>query len=252
MNKIELGLNEMEETVIAFSYMMENIEYRKEYCDILESNKIEFPIPDLERLSNILVRNKNKENLLQDYNVLRKVTELGYLSIVIDNAYQKINLAVTKSFIERIKGEKERIAPIKYLEEFKNNKKAFIAFCSGKVKVVFKSDGQYTFTVKSLSGKWIPRNYEYMKIVYNKFIENCESELEIQKHNIENLKGIKREKEYSNMLEQYEKCCDLVDEWDTSFAVTEAIEKIKRDERFIIQISDQKSKEKDNTKDLAK
>ena len=237
MKKIEISLNEMEETVIALSYMMGNVNYRKEYCEILENNKIEFPIPDIEKLSNILVRNKNKKDLLENYTVLKQVTELGYLGIVIDNAYQNINVAVTKSFLERIKGEKEKISPIKYLDEFNNSKKAFIAFCSGKVKIVSDTE-QDKLMIKSLTGKWIVKKEDYMKIIYNKFIETCESELEIFSHNIENLKSVKSEKEIDLMNKEYERRCELVDKWDTSYSVNEAIEKIKRDERFILDTSE--------------
>lgn len=249
MNKIEISLNEMEETVIALSYMMGNVQYRKEYCEILEQNKIEFPIPEVELLSNILVRNKNRKNLLENYNILKQVTELGYLSIVMDNAYQNINVAVTKSFIERIKGEKEKIAPIKYLDEFNNHKKAFMAFCSSKVKVILDSEGKYKFTIKAINGKWTPKNEGYMKIVYNKFIETCESELEIMKHNMELLKNIKSEEEYSKMKDEYERRSDMLDKWDSSYSVNEAIEKIKRDERFIIEYDEMEHKEIEKTRE---
>ena len=96
-----------------------------------------------------------------------------------------------------------------------------MSYIGGNFKALINSNNEYKF-VKWNGKAWMKYTDEEARIIYNDFINQCEAELE------ESINGTSRE--------DYLKLEKKIRSWDNKNRVNEALDKVKRDKKYIVNL----------------
>ncbi len=220
MKKIKFDLEELEICFVALSYMYSNVSAREEYKNLLLENKIEFPSNELDIISSILINYNDSENMLQNFNVVKELTAIQKYSEITQYSLDIKSEIYFKTFIERIIGNVDQCVSIP-LVSYEDSKKAFISYVGGNFKAIINSSNEYKF-IKWNGNAWIMLTEEEGRMVYNNFIKECNFELEKNMMNMEK--------------DDFSKLTKKVNSWDNKNRVSEALDKLKRDEAYSINL----------------
>lgn len=220
MQIIRFSLEERENCFISLAHVFGNEKARKEYVTLQLDNKIEFPSNDLEIISRILSNYDGDEDILLNYDVARSLNELKVYSDITDYAHSPISKTYYKAFTDKIKNNRDTISKVSLID-YSDSKQAFISYLCGNFKALINSNNEYKF-VKWNGKAWIKYTEEEARIIYNDFINQCEIELE------DLFNGASRKE-----------CFELekkIRSWDNKNRVNEALDKVRRDKKYIINL----------------
>lgn len=220
MQIIKFNLEEKDNCFISLAYMFGNEKARKEYIALQLDNKIEFPSDDLDIISRLLINYDGDEDILLNYDIARELNELKFYSDITEYAHSSISKTYYKAFIEKIKNNRDTISKVSLINYF-DNKEAFMAYIGGNFKALLNSNDEYKFIY--WNGKaWTKYTDEEAKVVYNDFSEECKKELEDPNNKISR--------------EEYIKLKKKIISWDKKNNVNEALDKIRRDKKYIVNL----------------
>lgn len=220
MRIIRFELEETENCFISLAHMFGNEKARKEYVTLQLDNKIEFPSNELEIISRLLINYDGDEDILLNYDIARELNELKVYSDITEYAHNSIGPIYYKAFIDKIKNNRDTISKVSLID-YSDSKQAFMSYIGGNFKALINSTNEYKF-VKWNGKAWIKYTDEEARIIYNDFINQCETELE------DSINGAKRE--------EYLKLEKKIRSWDNKNRVNEALDKVKRDKRYIVDL----------------
>lgn len=220
MQIIRFNLEETENCFISLAHMFGNEKARNEYVTLQLDNKIEFPSNDLDIISRLITSYDGDEDILLNYDVARELNELKIYSEIRDYAHNSIAPIYYKAFIDKIKNNRDTISKVSLID-YSDSKQAFMSYIGGNFKALINSTNEYKF-VKWNGKAWIKYTDEEARIIYNDFINQCETELE------DSINGAKRE--------EYLKLEKKIRSWDNKNRVNEALDKVKRDKRYIVDL----------------
>lgn len=220
MQIIKFNLEEKENCFISLAHMFGNKEARREYITLQLDNKIEFPSDDLDIISKLLINYDGDEDILLNYDIARELNELKFYTDITDYANSSISKTYYKAFIEKIKNNRDTISKVSLINYF-DNKEAFMAYIGGNFKALLNSTDEYKFIY--WNGKaWTKYTDEEAKVIYNDFSEECKKELEDPNNKISR--------------EEYIKLKKKIISWDKKNNVNEALDKIRRDKKYIVNL----------------
>lgn len=220
MQIIKFNLEEKDNCFISLAYMFGNEKARKEYITLQLDNKIEFPSNDLDIISRLLTNYNGDEDILLNYDVARELNELKFYTDITDYANSSISKTYYKAFIDKVKNNRDTISKVSLID-YSDSKQAFMSYIGGNFKALINSNNEYKF-VKWNGKAWMKYTDEEARIIYNDFINQCEAELE------ESINGISRE--------DYLKLEKKIRSWDNKNRVNEALDKVKRDKKYIVNL----------------
>lgn len=221
MQIIKFELEETENCFISLAYIFGNEKARKEYLTLQLDNKIEFPTNELEVISRLLTNYIGDEDILLDFDVVRELNEHKIYSNIMEYARNNVISEVYyKAFIDRIKNNIDTTSKISLIN-YSDSKRAFMSYIGGNFKALINSSNEYKF-IKWNGKAWVKYTDEESRIIYNDFINQCESEL------YELVNGINKE--------EYLKLEKKIRGWDNKNKVNEALDKLRRDNRYIINL----------------
>ena len=200
--------------------MFGNEKARKEYISLQLDNKIEFPSNDLDIISRLITSYDGEEDMLLNYDVARELNELKFYTDITDYANSSISKTYYKAFIDKIKNNRDTISKVSLID-YSDSKQAFMSYIGGNFKALINSNNEYKF-VKWNGKAWMKYTDEEARIIYNDFINQCEAELE------ESINGTSRE--------DYLKLEKKIRSWDNKNRVNEALDKVKRDKKYIVNL----------------
>lgn len=220
MQIIRFNLEERENCFISLAHMFGNEKARKEYVALQLDNKIEFPSDDLDIISRLLINYDGDEDILLNYDIARELNELKFYSGITEYAHSSISKTYYKAFIDKIKNNRDTISKVSLID-YSDSKQAFMSYIGGNFKALINSNNEYKF-VKWNGKAWMKYTDEEARIIYNDFINQCEAELE------ESLNGTNK-KDYQALEKK-------IRSWDNKNRVNEALDKVKRDKKYIINL----------------
>ena len=220
MQIIKFELEETENCFISLAYMFGNERARKEYITLQLDNKIEFPTKELEIISRLLTNYTGDEDILLNFDIVRELNENKIYSNIVEYSHSSISEVYYKAFIDRIKNNRDTTNKISLIN-YSDSKQAFMSYIGGNFKALINSINEYKF-IKWNGKAWIKYTDEESRIIYNDFINQCESEL------YELINGINKE--------EYLKLEKKIRGWDNKNRVNEALDKLRRDNKYIINL----------------
>lgn len=220
MQIIRFELEETENCFIALAYMFGHEKARKEYITLQLDNKIEFPTNELESISRLLTNYIGNEEILLNFEVTRELNTLKIYSNIMEYAYSIVSEVYYKTFIDRIKGNRDTTSKISLIN-YSDSKQAFMSYIGGNFKALINSTNEHKF-IKWNGKAWVKYTDEEARIVYNNFINQCESELYELVNRVEKEEYLKLEKKIRG--------------WDNKNRVNEALDKLRRDNKYIINL----------------
>lgn len=220
MQIIKFNLEEKDNCFISLAYMFGNEKARNEYIALQLDNKIEFPSDDLDIISRLLINYDGDEDILLNYDIARELNELKFYSGITEYAHSSISKTYYKAFIDKIKNNRDTISKVSLID-YSDSKQAFMSYIGGNFKALINSNNEYKF-VKWNGKAWMKYTDEEARIIYNDFINQCEAELE------ESINGTSRE--------DYLKLEKKIRSWDNKNRVNEALDKVKRDKKYIVNL----------------
>ncbi|GAA0860176.1 hypothetical protein GCM10008916_25350 [Clostridium nitritogenes] len=220
MQIIKFELEELESCFISLAYMFGNEEARKEYTLLKLDNKIEFPSNELDVISNILVNYSEGENMLSSFEVVRELNQYKIYSKIVDYSNNTMSEPYYKAFIDKIKQNRDRIGNVSLIK-YTDSKQAFMSYIGGNFKSLINSVNEYKF-IKWNGKAWIKYTEEEARIIYNDFINQCEIELQNSANKMNK--------------EDYLKLDKKIRGWDNKNRVNEALDKLRRDKRYVINL----------------
>ena len=220
MQIIKFNLEEKDNCFISLAYMFGNEKARNEYIALQLDNKIEFPSDDLDIISRLLINYDGDEDILLNYDIARELNELKFYSGITGYAHSSISKTYYKAFIDKIKNNRDTISKVSLID-YSDSKQAFMSYIGGNFKALINSNNEYKF-VKWNGKAWMKYTDEEARIIYNDFINQCEAELE------ESINGTSRE--------DYLKLEKKIRSWDNKNRVNEALDKVKRDKKYIVNL----------------
>ena len=220
MQIIKFNLEEKDNCFISLAYMFGNEKARNEYIALQLDNKIEFPSDDLDIISRLLINYDGDEDILLNYDIARELNELKFYSDITEYAHSSISKTYYKAFIDKIKNNRDTISKVSLID-YSDSKQAFMSYIGGNFKALINSNNEYKF-VKWNGKAWMKYTDEEARIIYNDFINQCEAELE------ESINGTSRE--------DYLKLEKKIRSWDNKNRVNEALDKVKRDKKYIVNL----------------
>ena len=175
MQIIKFELEETENCFISLAYIFGNEKARKEYLTLQLDNKIEFPTNELEVISRLLTNYIGDEDILLDFDVVRELNEHKIYSNIMEYARNNVISEVYyKAFIDRIKNNIDTTSKISLIN-YSDSKQAFMSYIGGNFKALINSSNEYKF-IKWNGKAWVKYTDEESRIIYNDFINQCESE----------------------------------------------------------------------------
>lgn len=220
MQIIKFELEEMENCFISLAYMFGNDRARNEYINLLLDNKMQFPTNKLDVISKLLTNYTGDKNILSDFDIVRELNELEIYSNIIEYAYSSIGKMYYNAFIDKIKNNRDTISKVSLINHT-DSKQAFMSYICGNFKALINSNDEYKF-IKWNNKSWIKHTDEEARIVYNDFINQCELELQNSINQVSKEEYLKLEKKIRS--------------WDNKNRVNEALDKLRRDKRYIINL----------------
>lgn len=221
MKKIVFTLEETELCFIALSYICSNLEFINRYKEIQVDNKIEFPHNDLELISMIISDYKGEGNILENFEAVKEFSAINMYSEIINYSSDDRGNIYYKRFIDRIIGNVDEYEETSLIE-YEDSKKAFLSYIGGNFKALIKSKNEFRFA--KWNGKaWDIITDEEARIVYNDFIKKCEIELIKTKNTMNSIDK-----------SSFDKLKKKVNGWDNKNRVNEALDKVKRDDSYIV------------------
>lgn len=220
MQIIKFNLEEKDNCFISLAYMFGNEKARNEYIALQLDNKIEFPSDDLDIISRLLINYDGDEDILLNYDIARELNELKFYSGITEYAHSSISKTYYKAFIDKIKNNRDTISKVSLID-YSDSKQAFMSYIGGNFKALINSNNEYKF-IKWNGKAWIKYTDEEARIIYNDFINQCEAELE------ESLNGTNK-KDYQALEKK-------IRSWDNKNRVNEALDKVKRDKKYIVNL----------------
>ena len=220
MQIIKFNLEEKDNCFISLAYMFGNEKARNEYIALQLDNKIEFPSDDLDIISRLLINYDGDEDILLNYDIARELNELKFYSGITEYAHSSISKTYYKAFIDKIKNNRDTISKVSLID-YSDSKQAFMSYIGGNFKALINSNNEYKF-VKWNGKAWMKYTDEEARIIYNDFINQCEAELE------ESINGTSRE-DYLKLEKKIRSC-------DNKNRVNEALDKVKRDKKYIVNL----------------
>lgn len=220
MQVIKFELEELENCFISLAHMFGNEKARKEYINLQLDNKIEFPTNELEIISRLLTNYTGEGDILLDFDIVRELNENKVYSNIMEYAHNVISEVYYKSFIDRIKNNRDTTSKLSLINHA-DSKQAFMSYIGGNFKALINSVNEYKF-IKWNGKAWVKYTDEESRIIYNNFINQCESELQnsISKTN----------------REEYLKTEKKIRGWDNKNRVNEALDKLRRDKKYVINL----------------
>ena len=220
MQIIRFELEEIENCFISLAYIFANEKARREYVALQLDNKIEFPNNELEIISRLITDYEGDEDILANYDVVRDLNELKVYSDIAEYAYSSIGEIYYKAFIDKIKNNRDTTSKVSLIN-YSDSKQAFMSYIGGSFKALINSTNEYKF-VKWNGKAWIKCTDEEARITYNDFINQCEIELQ------DSINLVNRE--------EYSKLDKKIRSWDNKNRVNEALDKVKRDKKYIVNL----------------
>ncbi len=220
MKNIKFELQETEVCFMALSHMFSNIKSRNEYKNLLLDNKIEFPTNELDIISSIIINYFDIENMIEDFNVAKELSEINRYSEITQYSLDLKSKIFFKKFRDRILGNTDKIQSIPLIN-YEDSKKAFLAYIGGNFKALVNSFNEFKY-LKWNEKAWIMLTEEEGRIEYNNFIKQCNFELEKSMNNLEK--------------DDFSKLNKKINSWDNKNRVSEALDKLRRDETYIINL----------------
>lgn len=220
MQIIKFELEEMENCFISLAYMFGNDQARNEYINLLLDNKIQFPTNKLDVISKLLTNYTGDKNILSDFDIVRELNELEIYSNITEYAYSSIGKMYYNAFVEKIKNNRDTINKVSLINHT-DSKQAFMSYICGNFKALINSNDEYKF-IKWNNKSWIKHTDEEARIVYNDFINQCELELQNSINQVSKEEYLKLEKKIRG--------------WDNKNRVNEALDKLRRDKRYIVNL----------------
>lgn len=218
MKKVKFDLEELELCFIALSYMYSNVDAREEYKNLLLDNKLEFPSHELDIISSVVVNYSNDESMIENYEVAKVLSEINKYSEVTQYSLDSKSEIFFKKFRDRIIGNSDKVQHIPLIT-YDDSKKAFMSYIGGNFKALINSSDESKF-IKWNNKAWITLTEEEGKIEYNNFIKQCNVELE------KNINTIEKD--------DFAKLNKKINSWDNKNRVSEALDKIRRDDSYIV------------------
>lgn len=221
MQIVRFQLEEIEDCFISLAYMFGNEKARKEYINLQLDTRIEFPTNDLDLLSSLLINYVGDKDILLDFDIVKTLNDIKAYSNIMAYAYgNDISEVYYKAFIDRVKGNRDTVSKVSLIN-YTDSKQAFMAYIGGNLKALINSSNEYRF-VKWNGKAWVKYTDEETKIVYNDFINQCELELK-------SLVGVITSDEHSKLDKK-------IRSWDNKNRVNEALEKLRRDNKYVINL----------------
>lgn len=220
MKIIKFDLRETEGCLISLAYMYSNADARKDYKDLQQDIRIEYPNNELDIISSIITNYSDEEEPLLNLEVVKGLRTCDKYSEIIDYAYNPVSESYYKAFIEKIKGNIDSLEN-EPLIDFMDNKDSFISYIGGNLKALINSNDEYKFIY--WNGKaWDKMTKEESSVIYGNFIKQCKLEFK---------------EKYSNMSdEDKNKIANKISKWDNTNRVNEALAKIQRSAEHIVDI----------------
>ncbi|MDQ0462194.1 putative DNA primase/helicase [Clostridium sardiniense] len=200
--------------------MFKNEEARKEYTILKLDNKIEFPSNELDIISNILINYLEGEDILLNFEVVRELNQHKIYSDIVEYSNNTMSEPYHKAFIDKIKQNRDRIGNVSLIK-YTDSKQAFMSYIGGNFKSLINSVNEYKF-IKWNDKAWIKHTEEEARIIYNDFINQCEVELQNSANKMNK--------------EEYLKLDKKIRSWDNKNRVNEALDKLRRDKRYVINL----------------
>lgn len=220
MKIIRFELEEAENCFISLAHMFGNEKSRKEYIDLQLDNKVEFPTNELDITSRLLINYNDDDDILFNFDIVRKLSENGIYSKIMEYANTVVGEVYYKAFIDKIKSNRDTISEVSLIN-YSDSKQAFMAYIGGNFKALINSINEYKF-IKWNGKAWVKYTDEESRIVYNDFINQCESEL------YTSFNGTNKE--------EYLKLEKKIRSWDNKNRVNEALDKLRRDNRYVVNL----------------
>lgn len=220
MQIIKFELEETENCFISLAHMFGNEKARKEYVILQLDNTIEFPTDELETISTLITNYNSEGDILLNFDIARELNELKIYSNITEYSHNVISETYYKAFIDRIKNNRDTTSKISLIN-YSDSKQAFMSYIGGNFKALINSPNEYKF-IKWNSKAWVKYTDEESRVIYNDFINQCESELQ-------NLINVLNKEEYLKLEKK-------IRGWDNKNRVNEALDKLRRDKRYGINL----------------
>ncbi|MDK0978516.1 ATPase [Clostridium perfringens] len=220
MQIIKFEIEELENCFISLAHIFGNEEARKEYKTLRLDKQIEFPSNELEIMSKLLINYEGKEEILLDFDIVRELNGHKIYSKIMKYVNNTIGEIYYKAFIDKIKNNRDTIRKLSFIN-CSDSKQAFMYYIGGNFKALINSNNEYKF-IKWNGKTWLGCTDEESRIVYNDFINQCEYDLRSSLNMIDKEEYLKLEKKIRS--------------WDSKNRVNEALDKLRRDKRYIINL----------------
>ena len=220
MQIVKFEIEELDNCFISLAHMFGNEEARKEYKTLQLDRKIIFPSNELEIISSLLVNYTGEEDILLDFDIVRELNEHKVYSNILKYINNSIGEIYYKAFIDRIKNNRDTIKKVSLIE-CSDSKQAFMNYIGGDFKALINSTNEYKF-IKWNGKTWLKCTDEESRIVYNDFINQCEFDLMSSVNLMSKEDYLKLEKKIRG--------------WDNKNRVNEALDKLRRDKRYIVNL----------------
>lgn len=220
MQIVKFEIEELDNCFISLAHMFGNEEARKEYKTLQLDRKIIFPSNELEIISSLLVNYTGEEDILVDFDIVRELNNHKVYSNILKYINNSIGEIYYKAFIDRIKNNRDTIKKVPLIE-CSDSKQAFMNYIGGDFKALINSTNEYKF-IKWNGKTWLKCTDEESRIVYNDFINQCEFDLMSSVNLMSKEDYLKLEKKIRG--------------WDNKNRVNEALDKLRRDKKYIVNL----------------
>lgn len=222
MKIIKFTVEEAEICFCGLSYMFSNYESRKDYQSLLIDHKIKFSHNDLNFMSDLIASYSKDDDMLLNIEIMKNLKKINQYEDIFSYSSSKQGEIFFKTLIDKINGNIDHAADIP-LWQFDDNKQAFLSYTNGNLRALINNDNKLIKYAWWNGSAWELISEENAFVIYGDFYKQCCIELEA---NCENLDP--------KAIQDNNK---KIAKWNNSKNSKEAMESLKRDRRYIIDMS---------------
>lgn len=222
MKIIKFTVEEAEICFCGLSYMFSNYESRKDYQSLLIDHKIKFSHDDLNFMSDLIASYSKDDDMLLNIEIMKNLKKINQYEDIFLYSSSKQGEICFKTLIDKINENIDHAADIP-LWQFDDNKQAFLSYTNGNLRALINNDNKLIKYAWWNGSAWELISEENAFVIYGDFYKQCCIELEATIKNSD-----------SKAIQDNNK---KIAKWNSSKNSKEAMESLKRDRRYIIDMS---------------
>lgn len=223
MKIIKFTVEEAQTCFCGLSHMFSNYESRKEYQNLLMDFKIEFSHSDLSFMSDIIVSYSKDDDMLLNIEVMKNLKKINQYEEIFSYSSNRQGEICFKALIDKIKSNINHAADIP-LWQFNDNKQAFLSYTNGNLRALINNDNKLVKYAWWNGSAWELISEEKAFVIYGDFYKQCCIELQSITNNAD-----------PKAIQEINK---KITRWNSSKNSKEAMDNLKRDRRYVIDMSE--------------